>query len=905
MNVDNISTWTKLLQDNLNLTDLAKFKKDTRTKLSRLFSYLSDNRLDEITNTFTDLLAKGNFNTIDAESITKITLSDIPTLQRISSGQIDDKNIEFATRNKMFTSFLGNTDFEIKKCEAANYLLAGFSNSSVPVFYSSTIFNDSPQPNKFSDVLEKATKELKTLVRKEGVTRNDVLKAISEKESEREIYKYAYLSILKDGIFHAKNNLESFYAMTEVILKDSSHEMDSKILSSLLKSKTNSNISESLLKTIYINAIDSSMLLSRANYANNLDIKPVESGAILFNSQNGQKLPIEIFYSNHEQIGNFAKNVGLRKDGESVDVYVGLSLVGITEVENLNNNLLPIKTHRYYYNATGFEQLGNIVSNLAKVNEDGNIIYENVNDNMEIKVSTYTLDIDKNIKHLEKLIYGDKFHNQNTKEPYKSQTHIVELLTTALKKIQNVDKITNDLPSKIKGIQKVIEEEVILQKLKQVGEAKKPDFDSIQRMTFLNMNQGFINKFIYKNKENLLESSPYIKTPKHPKFITDKEEAVSLANKAMNSVILDLEKNLKVYSYLQKNHLNNPEEVISKIKEISKESGRTTRYDNISTKEQLKVLKESKALSLETILKTITSVIAAKHTQSIPLNIDKLHLEALKNEYYPLVKNDEYKTRYTNENEVLKLIEKKTDVVFEPILEIKESINKSYKDRLENSKANKKPTYGYDFERPVENKAEEENKKHQVELTKFNFATFEEERFEVRSFDTKKDANKFISEYNKQNKELGLTASIIDDVKEEKNINKDININETKVATKTEDISVSNTQQEEIFLEEIPLEEIKVESTQEKDFSNPFDEPNINDDRGIEITLTDDMNLDNIESEELKNVTEEENNEDNDEVFGIDLSEFDNLDDANIPELDAIEEDNNNIIIDDFSMMHR
>ena len=206
------------------------------------------------------------------------------------------------------------------------------------------------------------------------------------------------------------------------------------------------------------------------------------------------------------------------------------------------------------------------------------------------------------------------------------------------------------------------------------------------------------------------------------------------------------------------------------------------------------------------------------------------------------------------------------------------------------------------------------NKKHQVELTKFNFATFEEERFEVRSFDTKKDANKFISEYNKQNKELGLTASIIDDVKEEKNINKDINkdinIDETKVATKTEDISVSNTQQEEIFLEEIPveeipLEEIKVESTQEKDFSNPFDEPNINDDRGIEITLTDDMNLDNIESEELKNVTEEENNEDNDEVFGIDLSEFDNLDDANIPELDAIEEDNNNIIIDDFSMMHR
>ena len=32
---------------------------------------------------------------------------------------------------------------------------------------------------------------------------------------------------------------------------------------------------------------------------------------------------------------------------------------------------------------------------------------------------------------------------------------------------------------------------------------------------------------------------------------------------------------------------------------------------------------------------------------------------------------------------------------------------------------------------------------------------------------------------------------------------------------------------------------------------------------GTEITLTDDMNLDNIESEELKNVTEEENNEDN------------------------------------------
>lgn len=900
VNVDNVATWTKLIQENINITDFDKFKKDTRTKVSRLYSYLNDTKLDAISNTFCGLLEKGEFNKIDADAVTKITFSDIPTLQRISSGQIDNKNIEFAARNKMFDKFLSRNDFEMKKCEAANYLIAGFSNSTIPVFYSSAIFNDKAPDVKFGDILDKATKEIKDLAKSGKLTKQGLLEVVNKNENEKEIYKYAYLSILKDALFAKTSDFDSYFDMVEVMLKNSSHDMDSKILSSLLKSKKNERIDNNLLKTIYLNAIDSSMLLSRANYLSGLEVKPVESGAIIYNSQQGQKLPIEIFYNNHEQIANFAKNVGIRKDGDSVDTYYGTSLVGITEVENSNGKLTPIATHRFFYSSTNYEQLGNIISNLSKVNSEGKIVYENLNDNMEMKESVYDFDIDKNIKNLEKIIYGDKFYNPNTKEPYKSVKHIAELLNTAFKKIQNIDRITSDLPSKVKAIKEVINEETILQKLKEVGEAKKPDFDAIQRMTIASMNQSFLNRFILKNKDDLLAKSPYIKNPRYPKFITDRDEALSIANKTTNATILDLERNLRTFSYLQENHLNNPKEEIERIRAIT--NGASKKYDGVITKEKMTEIKERKELSMETLLKSITSVIAAKYTQNVPLNINKLHLDAFKAEFFPLSKDDEYKTKYTNSKELLKLIEKKTDATFEAIHEIKEDISNKYKSRIETNQANKKASYSYEFENEVSSPANNEDKKHKVEKFKLNLANFENESLGFEYFDTKKEATEFIKTFS--NDEKGLSAKVVTSTQTvEKNKEMEVetvNINENTLAEAPQSETIETANIEEQKIDEVALEEIKFEES----YDTPFDEPVI-EAKEIDINIDESMQIQNLEEEEpnTDNHEEEDKNVFNDEIFDLNLDEFDNLSDIDIPDLDAIDTEQD-IVMDNYGM-HR
>lgn len=415
LNVDNVKNWANIVQRANTISDFEAFTARTRSKLRMLYPYMSEEKVLSISDTFTDRIKAGTFNEIGQEHITKITMSDIPTMKRLYSGQIElDDNSIFASRNKMLTNFLSKNSLEIKSCDATNYILAGISNSNIPIFYSSATINDNSFTSTFNKDLERVGNALKE--RLTGKTNiKEMLAEVNKDKDNLTINKYAFLSRLRDSLFAAKTDdaVKGLFKNIEAALKDlnADEKLTKNIFSSYTKEKT---IGQQ--KNVYKNTLDNAMMLLRAEASNELEIKLTKSGDRIYNSQQGQNIPIEFLYSPNDLIVNLSKNVGLKKENNMVEASYGASLIALTEVENKNGKITPIKTHRLTYNETGYEQLSEIISKLAIVNNEGKLIYKNFDaKEFKEKISEYDFDIDKAISNLRKT-FDSKFVNKATGE---------------------------------------------------------------------------------------------------------------------------------------------------------------------------------------------------------------------------------------------------------------------------------------------------------------------------------------------------------------------------------------------------------------------------------------------------------------------------------------------------------
>lgn len=697
VNVNNIRDWTKHVDKNVTNINTETSNAEIKVKIKDMYKYLSEEKVDTIVDTYMSMLKKGTFNTITPEHITKITLADIPTMQRFLSGQIEEgDNPHFDARNKMITSFLSSRkDFNIIECSAANYLLSGVTNTNIPIFYNSTLIEDNTERNTknfFANVNE-ASKDITAHLKTDN-TITGLLNFLKEKNKDGKIYSYAYLKMVRDVLpKYPSDKISLIYNIIEKVSKEVTQ--DSRLLSQVYGAKRN-NADEIQIKKAYSEVIQNALLIARADYQNDLKIIPTQKADKIFNSKHGQKLPIELFYSTHEQIANFQKKVGLRKDYDSIETFYGTSLVGITELENKEGKLTPIKTHRFDYQETNFEQISGIIDKFSKITESSELIYEKVNDDMKLEKKIYPFDISKNITNLVKNI-DNKFRDKDG-NIYKSYLTVAESIIDGVKKISFADKNNTNLAEKVRAIQNVIKAEVVLQKLQELGEAKKPDFNKIMTIRTAALNVPSINKLIYKNKDNLTGDSLFIKNPKYPAFIKDTEDGKSLANKSVTGLMLDLAKNIKIYNSVNMKD-NDTESSIAKIKEISEGK---SRYDEFINKEQMAKIKESEFLTIKNFVKSVSSLIAAKHTQSIPNSLNYWTSQAVIAEYYPIVEETQenekvFTNRKTNSENILNLIGNKKSVFDDLIHQAKEEVEAEYK-ILRKKQSEKKAKYSLDFD---------------------------------------------------------------------------------------------------------------------------------------------------------------------------------------------------------------
>jgi len=817
--VDNVSEWCRLIEKNIQIDNIEDFKKTIKLKMSNMFRYLREDKINEITENFSSLISNNKFHTIDADHITKITLADIPTMQRFSSGQLDvEESILYLSRNKMITNFLSKSNIEIIECAASNYLLSGLTNSNIPVFYSSNIINE-----KQTDLLSKENqKKIESEIKNELQTIKSwdaFLQFLKNNDGETGIYSYSYLKMLNNQIYKMTDDatLSKLYVAIEKVV--SNIEIDSKVLSYVNKAK-NENISTTDRKSLYIDVLQNSLMITKSNITSTLDVTPTENGARLFNSKHGQKLPIELFYSQNEAIANFAKNAGLRKNGETVDSYYGMALIGITEVENLNGKLLPLEMHRFSYKETGFEQLSNIISNFMRLNESSELVYEKLDNDFNITKTTYPFDLKKNLENLDMQIKR-KFIDENG-NIYKSQLFVGTKIVDAYKKIMSSQKDKETLSDKIKALQTIIKSDETLSKLNEIGNSKKPDFNKIMSFQTSLLNISTINKFIFKHKNNLLEENIYIKQPKYPKNIKDDYEGYSLAMRASNSTLINLQKNLKIFEYAdaKDNDLN---ATIEKIKKIS--NGDST-FDKFQNNEQLKEIKEKKIFTLEKFVKSLSSLIAAKYNGSIPSKINHWMSEIIKNEFYPIEEKifedgKEFTNKTTNLENLQKLIHAKTKEFDEQIRTITENIDKEYQNLKDNTQSTKRTN----FSLPEEFKDISEKRENHTEKTEEVEALFVPGFTEENIVEIKVDSEEII---------MSEEEVIIPEEK-----------SEDAIVIIEEDIEESiKTPIEEVFetvalnIDEISNKELELESL---NIDSELD--------NIKIDGLDDINLDNLELE--------------------------------------------------------
>ena len=709
LTVDNVSEWCKLIEKNIQIDNVEDFQKIVKLKMSNMFRYLKEEKINEITEKFTSLISNNKFHTIDADHITKITLADIPTMQRFNSGQLDEEeSIIYLSRNKMITNFLSKSDIEIIECSASNYLLSGLTNSNIPVFYSSNIINE-----KQNDFLSKENqKKIEAEIKNElqSIKSWDVfIQFLKNNDGNNGLYSYAYLKMLNEQIYKMTDDktLSKLYTAIEKVV--SNMEIDSKVLSVVNKSK-NENISTSERKSLYIDVLQNSLMIAKSNITVHLDVTPTENGSRLFNSKHGQKLPIELFYSQKEAIANFAKNAGLRKNGEAIDSYYGMALIGITEVENLNGKLLPLEMHRFSYKETGFEQISNLISNFMRLDENSQLVYENLDNDFNVTKTTYPFDLKKKLEDLDKQIKR-KFIDDNG-NIYKSQLFVGTKIVDAYKKIMSSQKDKETLSEKVKSLQSVIKNDETLSKLCEIGNSKKPDYNRIMSFQTSLLNAPAINKFIFKHKNDLLEESIYLKHPKYPKNIKDEYEGYSLAMRASNSILINLEKNLKIFEYAdtKDNDLN------ATIEKIKKVSNGDSAFDRFQNNEQLNDIKQKKIFTLDKFVKSVSSLIAAKYNGTVPPKINHWMSEIIKNEFYPIEERifedgKEFTNRTTNLESLQKLIHLKTKEFGEKISEITEKVDKEYQSLKDNAQSNRKTQYSLpdefkDISENLENKEE-------------------------------------------------------------------------------------------------------------------------------------------------------------------------------------------------------
>lgn len=838
LNYDNVEEWTKIIQSANTVKDFEVFKARTRTKLRMLFPYISEDKIVSISDTFVDKLKEGKLGEIGKEHITKISLSDIPTLQRLWSTQLTiEGNPEYASRNKMLVNFLSNSDFNIKSCLATNYLLAGVSNSNVPVFYLSATINDNTFTNTFNKDLDKAKKTLAEKI--EGKTNiKDILDAVNEDKDNLVINRYAFLLSLRDSLFQLKddNKVKELFKNIDEALKDlnADSKLTKNIFSTFIKNETIGR-----QKNIYKNTLDGALMLLRAEVSNELEVKLTKAEDRIYNSQHGQNIPIEFLYSTNELVGNFTKNVGLKKENGSVEASYGASLVGVTEVENQNGKLIPIKTHRLTYNETGYEQISELVSKLALVNENGKLVYTNIDKDFKEKVTEYDFNIDNGIDNLRK-VFDIKFKNKSTGTLKVTDSIITEPLDLSIKKIEALKSVKLTLAEKVKEIHKIIKEDNLLNKLLEIGASKKPDFEKNRTITLANQNQNQINKFIENHKDNLLGDTVYIKRPKYPAYIKDKDEGFTLANRAARATILELAKNIYSFQYIEKAHNNNVKATIDAIKKVT--NGTSKKYDGFLNNEKLKEMKASKELAVDTFIKKVASLIAAKHTVEVPPYIDNMYAKMILEKYYPNVEDDIYKTRIVDTNHLLDVVKNETSKTQEALYDIDKQVSNAFGELMEGKIASRK-----------------------TPKISFNY-TLEEDEEILEELATDEPNETLVASVNSENEVVST-------------------INEEEIIT--EDVMV----EEEIITEEV--EELEVEN--EEKLENSFNEPNPFDEIDIDMTAlnTEDIIEDVIEEEmdfEQERLSIIDNTPDiKDELsipdFDDDMS-FDDLGDIHIPTLE-------------------
>lgn len=694
IHVNNIEEWAKNIQALYKnpFATVEEMKADLKDRISIKFPYAQQEDIVKMIDTFTELLETKQFAKIDADMITSVKIQDIPLLKRIESGNIVVSQTSSA-RIKMLSNYLENSDLEILRCNAGNYILGLTSDTNVPVFYESTIYKESEKCGieQFNEREKVADKRISAWMVQEGMTGTKLLQNVIEENKDDTIYVHAYLKRLKNKLHETTKfgteidekavkarllNIESFIKSYVPSGKD--------ILDKYFKEdadRTLNNMKNTVLKV--------ALSMTKSDAQSELRIAPTTDGKRIHSSKDGQRLNIDYFYNNNMQIAEFAKSVGLKKDGDSIISSCGLSLVGITDVvfDEENTRMIPQSMQRFSYSFSGYEEAGNIIDRLSKIDSNSQITYLKKNEDGTEYPEAYTVNLDKNIEALNTFIRNaifikDSTTGELTSEQYITQKGVATPILEALNLINQAFTNNETQEAKIESIQKLISSSLALKQLKEIGEMVKPDFDKKQSLFYAQQNISLINSHIAKYKEDLLEKKVEGKyyVPKSGNVEKGKKESAT----SVMSTLLNLERNLKKFAFTYNNdRIGTPKAIVKKVNEYIKANPDKQSYYATNDAKKIEEFIKDGNTTIGKLTESIAEMIASKYSVSLPPKPNFWVKTIAEAQYYPkevttVSKGRDFKQKTTTYEDYFKLVETKQEFLLPELKEMNENISERY-----------------------------------------------------------------------------------------------------------------------------------------------------------------------------------------------------------------------------------